>query len=521
MVKAVTNYGEIKGRMIEDYLVFRGIPYAKPPVGELRFRPPQKPESWEGVRDCTEFGAPALQMFSINHVRQPYLLDISSEDCLYLNVSTPAVIRKGDGTGEESDIIMPDENAKLPVYIFIHGGAYETGGSNMALYHGENFIKNGIVYVNINYRMGSLGFLALEEFRRESSVTGCFGIQDTLSAVKWVKENIAFFGGDPDNITIGGESAGAFSVSILMGLPEAEGLFKRCILESGSVVTIGAIGRYGAGNPEVCRRRSLETVADLGADDSPEGVALLRSLPAEDIIRSWFFDKNNELRDIRTDPVLDGFLFEGDQIPDPYVQHMNDVDLLFGFNTDEGTLFIDRHAEEKDYEDHMRMVFDDLADMVLEKYPVDDGHTPFMRGAEVISLGAFQGCMLPYADRLSDMGNRVYGYHFDYMTEKLRKEGLGCRHIAELNFVFHKNLGVVGAEDEKGHEIASFMNQAWCNFIKTGDPGKGWPRYDRDSEMMMRIDSEPHPAPLSRSDEMRWFVDLHLGRVAAPSSEEI
>ncbi len=217
MVKAVTKYGAVKGKKKEGFITFRGIPYAKPPVGDLRFRPPREPDSWEGVRDCTKFGAPALQLFAVSHVLQPNILEISSEDCLYLNVSTPAV--KEDGkTGD----LSPDEQAKLPVYVFLHGGAFETGGGNMLLYRGENFANKGIVYVNINYRMSIFGFMALEEFRRESSVTGCFGVQDALQALRWVKENIAAFGGDPDNVTLGGESAGASTTSILLGLREAK-----------------------------------------------------------------------------------------------------------------------------------------------------------------------------------------------------------------------------------------------------------------------------------------------------------
>ena len=153
MIRAVTNYGEIRGKKKEEYLAFRGIPYAKPPVGRLRFRPPQEPEPWEGIRDCTKFGAPALQLFAASHVLQPNILEISSEDCLYLNVNTPAIKK----VSNNSQDLVPDDTAALPVYVFLHGGAFETGGSNMPLYRGENFVNQGIVYVNINYRMSIFG----------------------------------------------------------------------------------------------------------------------------------------------------------------------------------------------------------------------------------------------------------------------------------------------------------------------------------------------------------------------------
>ncbi len=506
MIRAVTNYGEIRGKKKEEYLAFRGIPYAKPPVGRLRFRPPQEPEPWEGIRDCTKFGAPALQLFAASHVLQPNILEISSEDCLYLNVNTPAIKK----VSNNSQDLVPDDTAALPVYVFLHGGAFETGGSNMPLYRGENFVNQGIVYVNINYRMSIFGFMALEEFRNESSVTGCFGIQDALQALKWVKENISAFGGDPENITVGGESAGAFITSALMGLREAQGLFQRCILESGSIVGLNSVARYGAGNPEIYLENSRRVAKDLGASDSAEGVKLLRRLPAQDLLKAWFFREDGSYRGTRTDPVLKGFLFDEDYAVDPRSQYINDVDLLFGFNTDEGTIFADKNLTPKDYENYLRKVYPELAGELMERYPVDQEHPPFVQCAEIIGLSAFKASMLPYADRLSESGRAVYGYHFDYLTERLRREGFGCRHIAELNFVFRKDLKYVGGDDEKGEEIASFMNDAWCNFIKTGKPAERWPRYDSSSPQVMRIGSEIRPEKMERLEELRYFEKILL-----------
>ena len=385
MIRAVTNYGEIRGKKKEEYLAFRGIPYAKPPVGRLRFRPPQEPEPWEGIRDCTKFGAPALQLFAASHVLQPNILEISSEDCLYLNVNTPAIKK----VSNNSQDLVPDDTAALPVYVFLHGGAFETGGSNMPLYRGENFVNQGIVYVNINYRMSIFGFMALEEFRNESSVTGCFGIQDALQALKWVKENISAFGGDPENITVGGESAGAFITSALMGLREAQGLFQRCILESGSIVGLNSVARYGAGNPEIYLENSRRVAKDLGASDSAEGVEVLRRLPAQDLLKAWFFREDGSYRGTRTDPVLKGFLFDEDYAVDPRSQYINDVDLLFGFNTDEGTIFADKNLTPKDYENYLRKVYPELAGELMERYPVDQEHPPFVQCAEIIGLKLF------------------------------------------------------------------------------------------------------------------------------------
>ncbi len=506
MIKAMTKYGEIRGKEKDGYLIFRGVPYARPPVGELRFRPPQEPEPWEGVLDCTSFGPPALQLFSMNHVPQEQILEISSEDCLYLNINTPAFKR----CGSHGVDIMPDSGAKLPVYIFIHGGAYETGGGNMPLYHGENFVKNGIIYVNINYRMNIFGFLALEEFRKESGTTGNFGVLDALQAVRWVHENIEAFGGDSENITLGGESAGAFTTSILMGMKQAKGLFRRCILESGAVLGLAPVALYGKGSPRVYRELSAQIAADVGASDTPEGAAVLRRLPAEELIRAWFFKNDGTRRGMRSDPILSDLLFDGDRIPDPRNDYMNDVDLLFGFNSDEGTIFADPSITPEGYLAYLQTVCPKHAQQIYEKYRPDDEHTAFSRLADLIGMTAFKGCMVPYADRLSDRGSSVYGYHFAYMTERLKAEGLGCRHIAELPFVFRKDLHIVGANDMRGRRIAELMSSAWCNFIKTGDPGFGWPRYDKKNKMMMRFDENPCSEKLERADEIEFLNRLIL-----------
>lgn len=508
MVRATTRYGTVKGSKKEGFLAFRGIPYAQPPVGDLRFRPPQEPKPWDGILDCTSFGAPALQLFAVSHVPQANILQSSSEDCLYLNVSTPAFGEcKGISGGTD---FVPDTEAKLPVYIFIHGGAYETGGGNMPLYRGERFAQDGIVYVNINYRMSALGFFALEEFERESETTGNFGILDALCAVRWVHENIEAFGGDPDNITVGGESAGAFTTSILMGLESAKGLFRRCILESGSILGVARVAKYGEGHPVIMKEASRQIASELGASDSPEGVKKLRSMSAEDIIRAWFFRPDGTHRKMRSDPMLDGLLFHGDLIPNPRIQYLNDVDLLFGFNTDEGTIFADKNMTEADYRAEVTRIFGDQAREILKRYPADDGHTPFERMSDIIGLSSFKAGMLPYADTLSGRGRNVYGYHFDYLTERLKKEGFGCRHIAELNFVFQRDLSFVGGDDERGRAVSDFMHRSWCNFIRTGNPGPEWPAYREKKEMLLKIDENPKAEELPRKEELRSFEKILL-----------
>lgn len=503
MAIAETKYGIISG--IEEtggVHAFLGIPYAKPPVGKLRFRPPQEPESWSGIKECKSYGAPSLQLVTNNHRTTANVLSISDEDCLYLNIRTKAPL-------EAENNALVDRTAKLPVYVFIHGGAYETGGGNMRQYEGQAFAEDDIVYVNINYRLSIFGALALDTLRAESGMTGCLQILDAAQAVKWIYENIEAFGGDPDNITIGGESAGAFTTSVLMCMPELKGMFKRCILESGSIRAGITSTFYGHGNPNLAVERSRCVISDLGCDDTAEGLERLRNIPAEELLYRWHFDKNGDPRGFSSSPVLDGLLFEGDIMPDPRVQSPNPVDLLFGFNTNEGTMFADPAITASDYQEKLRIMFPEHWQKILAKYPVDAEHTPYERLADIYGLQKFQGAMLPYADVLSDMGMSVYAYHFDYMTERLKKEGLGVRHIAELPFVFNRFLNVVGADDEKGNKMSNIMHTAWSSFIKTGDPSRGWEKYTSSQRRAMCFSAEGivfHD--IDRLEEMMWIDGL-------------
>ncbi len=514
MLKVKTIYGEISGEKKRGYASFKGIPYAKPPEGSLRFAPPDDPEAWEGVRDGSAYGPPPMQMFTDNHVTQPSILRYSSEDCLYLNINTPApVIRDmragaAGGSHPEAADETIDKNAKLPVYVFIHGGAYETGGGNLPLYDGGNFARQGIVYVNINYRLNVFGSLALKTLEDESGVTGCYAVLDALKALEWVHGNIGFFGGDPDMVTVGGESAGAFTVSVLMGMPAAKGLFRSCILESGSILAAATGAKYGGGNPELRIEECRRFAAELGVMDTPEGISLLRSLSAEDIIFKWFYKKDGSYRGLKSDPVLKNLLFDTDRLPSPGSDYLNDVNLLFGFNSDEGTMFADPEISEEGYESLVREHFGRRADDVLAAYPADGEHTPYERMADIIGLNMFKGSMIPYADALCGRGMRVYGYHFDYMTGRLAAEGLGCRHIAELNFVFNKFLGAVGAENKEGRSVARFMSKAWADFIRTGEPAADWQPYDSAGQNMLRIGDTIENLPLDRRDEIRFFRQI-------------
>jgi carboxylesterase type B len=289
-------------------------------------------------------------------------------------------------------------------------------------------------------------------------------------------------------------------------MPEMKGKFRRCILESGGIRATATSVHYGHGNPQEAVAHGRMVLEDLGIEDTSEGMLKLRDIPAEELLLKWYFGKDGGLHGFRAGPVLDGLLFEGDLVPDPHLQPPDDVDLLFGFNTDEGTMFADPAMTEPQYINVLQNMFPDNWRKVLERYPADEEHSPYRQLSDIYGLQKFKGAMLPYAEILSDKGMNVYAYHFDYLTDKLRSEGLGVRHIAELPFVFDSFLHTVGADDEAGHDMALIIHNAWVNFIKTGDPGYNWKKYDCKSHTAMRFTMEGIKLQsIERIDEMLWL----------------
>ncbi|MGH8674856.1 MAG: carboxylesterase/lipase family protein, partial [Burkholderiales bacterium] len=255
-----TKYGELLGERGRGVLVFRGIPYARPPVGALRYRPPQRLDPWTGVRDARAFGPAAPQYAGALASALRFLVGRTSEDCLYLNVWTPAA-----------------DSGRRPVLVWIHGGAFIIGAGSQSLYDGSVLARRGdVVVVTINYRLGALGFLRLRELSEgRIPATGNEGLLDQIAALEWVRDEIAAFGGDPGNVTIFGESAGAMSCATLLGSPRAQGLFHRTILQSGSANNLSS-------------REAATQVAEAllrEIDLTPKEAGLLGSVPPEQIVR--------------------------------------------------------------------------------------------------------------------------------------------------------------------------------------------------------------------------------------------
>lgn len=407
------------------------------------------------------------------------MMETTDEDCLYLNIRTPDI----------------NPEAKLPVYVFVHGGGFESGGGNMPLYEGDTFAERGIVFVSINYRLGVFNALSLKSIEDESGIFGNNCVLDSAQAVKWVHENISAFGGDPDNITVGGQSAGAYIVSILMCMESMKGKFRRCILESGSIMSTKRTTPRGLKFSDISRNYSVKFADRFSASDTSEGLAKLRTIPAEELVEKWTFDDDGKQMFPYNAPELANLLVRGDEEPDPRIQPPNDVDLLFGFNTDEASLYVDRNMNVP-YEHFLRFMYPRDWQSVMERFPEGFAGTLYDAMCFMISMKSFRASMVPYADVLAKRGCRVYGYHFDYVTDLLRKQKLGCRHIAELYMVFDNLRENIGADNENGAITSEYMNKAWIGFIKNGDPDSetgdtafdvSWKPYDTEGRNTLKI----------------------------------
>ncbi len=481
-----TAYGTVQGKNEDGVTRFLGVPFAKPPVGELRFAPPKPPEKWEGVLPCTEYKDSAVQTQQAHKEGLSY-----GEDCLYLN------------------IWAPDRGENLPVYVFIHGGAYVSGSPSDPLYNGTVFAKDGIIQVNITYRMNALGFLTSQELQETYGSSGNMGTLDQIAALEWVKENIAAFGGDPNNITIGGESAGSFSVSNLIQSPLAKGLFQRAILESGNLLGQPLTMPLASGDTEQAYDLSQRFMEEVGA----ETVEDLRKMDAQAIAEASLFSMNV----IEPFPYCFWPVFDGVVIPeDPYAAvvegSINDVDILAGFNTDEGEGFVPEGISEEQYTGYVRSIFGDNADAVLERFPVNAEFTPTARARDIFKVSLRVGTEV-FADALSSRGKNVYYYNFDYIPQSMAANGQGAIHALELPFVF-----LQPPEDtEETRAMADDIHTRWANFIKNGDPNQGqpveveWAQYTPENQETLILNQDTHMSGLPNIEDETFFRELLFG----------
>jgi para-nitrobenzyl esterase len=489
-LKLKTVQGKIQGKTINDGKVnaFLGLPYAAPPVGDLRWKAPEPAAKWKGTRDATKFAAHCAQ----NHVFDDMVFQDSgsSEDCLYLNVYAPA-----DATNK----------SKLPVMFWIHGGGYSGGGSDEPRHNGDFLPLKGVVLVTINYRLGVFGFLVTDELAKEGNgAAGNYALQDMISALHWVNANIKNFGGDPTNVTIFGESAGSFAVSTLMASPMAQGLFEKAIGESGAAFPGG-----------------LALGGDTVAERSKEDGAWMESIGAKTI---------KDLRAMTTDQILEaskkkqpgGFPpdIDGRVLTEPVVDtfaagKQAHVPLLAGWNADEGSFFAMRGMTATQWNAMANNLFKERAAEFLRLYP-GDTDAQALRSAidygsdNFIALGTWKWLEAQKKNGQSP----VYRYHFELAaTPSKFHPGTFAFHSDDIEYVFGtldtRPGWNVRPEDRK---LSDEMMSYWTNFARTGDPnGAGlpnWPKLDADDSLIHLND------PItSGPDTLRARYDFLLGGI--------
>jgi para-nitrobenzyl esterase len=425
-----------------------------------------------------------------------------SEDALILNVWTPSA---------------PKENARLPVYVFIHGGGFRFGTGNEKTFDGTSFAQNGVVAVTFNYRLATLGYFASKETYNRYGTTGNWAALDQIKALEWVRDNIADFGGDPGRVTVGGESAGSYSVSALLLSPLAKGLFSGAIMESGSILALRATPANGDMQKSIAQSQALADI--FGASDNAEGLAYLRQLDGYvlNYLSPFKLDQTAPPPQFYMTPVFDGAVIPVDPEAALREGNYNKVNLLIGFNHDEGSIFIPSTIDADFYEDFGFRTFGNKWRAVAEHFPVDEHNTVVQRTRQIAAYAMFSAGAKAFADAFA-RDSRVFMYQFNFATPEQRALGLGARHTGELVFAFNTLSieDIYGAENEKA---AQEIHTRWINFIKSGDPNVGirpptdtqWPQYDPAKKEVIFFDNEVTTGPLPDQENLDFIARILYG----------
>jgi len=473
--------GRLEGTVEEGLTVYRGVPFAAPPVGNLRWRAPQPAPAWDGVRRADKF-APQCVQAGFGPPPQGEQPPPMSEDCLYLNVWTPAKAASN----------------RIPVLVWIYGGGFNGGATSVPTYSGEKLARKGVVLVSIAYRVGPIGFLAHPGLSAESPqhVSGNYGLLDMIAGLKWIQKNIAAFGGDPNRVTIFGESAGGIAVSMLCASPLAKGLFQGAISESG-----GSFGPARAGSMPGENMRVLadaeRTGEELARSAGVASIADFRNLPAEKVMAA------RPQRGMAW-PIIDGWVIPDDQYKLYEAKQFNDTPILVGYNSDEGASFSPPHSAQE-YADSVRRRYGKFADDLLKAYPAD-GTTVPKTARDLTRDAAFGWHTWTWARLQSKLGkSKAFYYYFDqhpdYPADSPRA-GYGSPHGMEVSYVFEHLTGGPNKEQPAAADLAisEAMATYWTNFAKHGDPnGKGvpnWPAFSEENPALIYFAGTPHTGPV-------------------------
>jgi para-nitrobenzyl esterase len=473
--------GLLKGVQEGGIFVYKGIPFAAPPLGHLRWRPPQPAKPWSGTLEAATFRPRCTQ--PENDYPFATAADPVSEDCLYLNIWS-----SGKSAGD-----------KLPVMVWIYGGSFLSGSGAYPFYSGDNLAQKGVIVVTFNYRLGSLGFLALPELSAESghNSSGNYGLMDMIAALRWVKANIAAFGGDPANVTIFGQSAGAWAVSLLMTSPLAQGLFERAIGESGGTFKPpNAPG--GLLELKAAERNGQLLAAKLHARSLPE----LRALPAKRLIAAG-----------EAGAIIDGYVVPEDAYSMFLAGRQSHVPLLVGSTANEG----DNLVQPVTARQHIAIIKGQagaMAERFLAAYPAHDDSEAAASQRRLRTDYFFGWEAWTWARLQSKTGDSpVFAYYFTHRPAYPKQppfSGWGVPHTAELFYVFQhfaRSWNWTDADRRLGELVSSY----WVNFARTGDPNGPalpvWQRFDSQAQRFLYIDGSfamgdvPRRAELTLIDE--------------------
>jgi para-nitrobenzyl esterase len=472
-----------------DILVFRGIPFAAPPVGNLRWKAPQPVSPWKGVKVCDAFGASPMQgkpaPFSMWSEEFLIPKEPISEDCLYLNVWT-----SGKSTNKKA------------VLVWIYGGGFSSGGSAVPIYDGEAMAKKGIVFVSINYRVGVFGFFAHPELTAESKnhASGNYGLLDQIAALQWVKKNIAVFGGDPNNVTIAGQSAGSMSVNCLVASPLAKGLFKKAIAESGAVVLNGAIKLSTLQQAE---QDGIKAAQSLKANSISE----LRNISAEELLK-----KAQGMHS----PIVDGYVLP-ESVADIFRKGKeNDVVLLTGWNENEGLLFGPKKSA-AGFRSQLATQYGADSTMFLKYYPASSDAEASESQLNLSRDLIFGLQNYTWANLESMHGKKVYVYRF---TRKLpaytEAQKFGAFHTGEVPYAYSNLKFVKRPWENADRELEKVMSTFFINFIKSGDPnGPGlpeWPAYTYTKKEVMILGDKQEAKKIPDEGSLDFLYSKLMGK---------
>ena len=461
-----TQNGQISGSQKGQISIYKGIPFAAPPVGDLRWKAPQPATNWSGIRSCTEFSASPFQpnptpfyCWSEEFIAPPKPL---SEDCLYLNVWT------GAKSAQE----------KRPVFVWIYGGGFSSGSAACAIYDGEEMAKQGVIFVSINYRVGPFGFMAHPDLSKEqNNASGNYGLMDQIAALQWIQHNISAFGGDPNQVTIAGQSAGSMSVNCLVASPLAKGLFHRAIAQSGGMLA----NRLST---------SLSDAEKMGETfqkkANANNLAELRQKPAEEIL------KISQSSSLRMGVALDGYV-----LPKDITKHFregkhNDVPLMMGWVTGDGGLVGSQALSAEKFKQQATEKYGEKAQEYLSIFPANTDEEAKMTQTK---LSLFSFAAMPAHLWASYNRSPSFIYEVSHVpTDKPDFPNYGAFHTSEVPYALHTLHTWKRPWQDHDLAVEKLMSSYWINFIKTGNPnGEGvpvWKKYDKKEGVIMTIDKQ-------------------------------